>query len=72
MLPLPGCDPRVNVVVLGARLIDEIRADGYSVEKLLFELPAKLKVSTDHIILTLDWLFAISVIDMDQGMVRIK
>jgi hypothetical protein len=72
MLPLPGCDPRVNVVVLGARLIDEIRADGYGVEKLLFELPPKLKVSTDHIILTLDWLFAISVIDMDQGMVRIK
>ena len=72
MLPLPGCDPRVNIVVLGARLIDEIRADSYSVEKLLFELPSKLKVSTDHIILTLDWLYAISVIDMDQGMVRIK
>lgn len=72
MLPLPGCDPIVNVVVLGARLIDEIRADNCSLEKLLFELPSKLKVSTDHIILTLDWLFAISVVDVDQGMVRIK
>lgn len=72
MLPLPGCNPRVNVVVLGAHLIDEIRAENCSVEKLLFELPSKLKVSTDHIILTLDWLFAISVVDVDQGMVRIK
>lgn len=72
MLPLPGCDPIVNIVVLGARLIDEIRTDNCSVEKLLFELPSKLKVSTDHIILTLDWLFAISVVDVDQGMVRIK
>ena len=72
MLPLPGCDPIVNVVVLGARLIDEIRTDNCSVEKLLFELPSKLKVSTDHIILTLDWLFAISVVYVDQGMVRIK
>ena len=72
MLPLPGCDPTVNVVVLGARLIDEIRIDGCRLEKLLFEFPSKLNVSTDHIILTLDWLFAISVVDMDQGMVRIK
>lgn len=72
MLPLPGCDPKVNVVVLGARLIDEIRVDGRRVDVLLFDLPSKLKVSTDHIILTLDWLFAISVIEMNQGVVRIK
>lgn len=72
MLPLPGCDPRVNIVVLGARLIDELRTNDCRVDRLLFELPSKLNVSTDHVILTLDWLFAISVINIDQEMVRIK
>lgn len=72
MLPLLGSDPRINVVVLGAHLIEELRNGGCSLEKLLFELPPKLKVSTDHMILTLDWLFAISVIDLDQGVVRLK
>lgn len=72
MLPLLGSDPRINVVVLGAHLIEELGNGGCSLERLLFELSPKLMVSTDHMILTLDWLFAISVIDLNGGMVRIK
>ena len=72
MLPLLGADPKINVVVLGARLIEELRNGSCSLEELLFELSPKLKVSADHVILTLDWLFAISVIDFYEGKVRIK
>lgn len=72
MLPLLGSDPKINVVVLGARLIEELRNGSCSLEELLFGLSPKLKVSADHVILTLDWLFAISVIDFYEGKVRIK
>lgn len=72
MLPLLGSDPKINVVVLGARLIEELRNGNCSLEDLLFGVSPKLKVSADHVILTLDWLFAISVIDFYEGKVRIK
>ena len=72
MLPLLGADPKINVVVLGARLIEELRNGSCSLEELLFELSPKLKVSADHVILTMDWMFAISVIDFYEGKVRIK
>lgn len=72
MLPLLGSDPKINVVVLGARLIEELRNGSCSLEELLFVLSPKLKVSADHVILTLDWLFAISVVDFYEGKVRIK
>lgn len=72
MLPFMGSDPKINVVVLGAHLIEEIGNTDCSLEKLLIELSLKLKVSTDHVILTLDWLFAISVVDLHEGKVIIK
>lgn len=62
MLPVPGCDPNVNVVVLGAKILVLLGSHSRSISFLLLELPGELGVSSDHIILTLDWLFMIDAI----------
>jgi hypothetical protein len=72
MMPVPGCDPQVNIIVIGAKLLVELRRTECSIEELLFNFSTRLNVSSDHIILTLDWLYTISAIEVLDGVAKIK
>ncbi|WP_375540394.1 ABC-three component system middle component 6 [Rugamonas apoptosis] len=62
MIPNTGCDPQINVVRIGAHLLKSLFKEARDVDELLMNSSAELGVSVDHIILSLDWLFAISAI----------
>lgn len=72
MIPFPGCDPQVNIIIIGAKLLAELRRTECSIEGLLFNFSTRLNVSSDHIILTLDWLYAISAIEVLDGVAKIR
>ncbi|WP_410017418.1 ABC-three component system middle component 6 [Pseudomonas sp. 13B_2.1_Bac1] len=65
MLPSQSCDPDINVVVLGAKLIKRLASTETNVEWLLEEFPSELGVSVDHVILCVDWLYMIDAIYID-------
>jgi hypothetical protein len=62
MIPNSGCDPRINVVRIGAYLLKSLFAGPREIDELLQQSAAEFGVSIDHVILSLDWLFAISAI----------
>lgn len=65
MIPRRGCDPEINIVSMGAKILEILKRNSLTLEKILIEGSSELSVSTDHIILTLDWLFLIKAIDFD-------
>ncbi len=65
MIPRRGCDPEINIVSMGAKILEILERNSLTLEKILIEGSSELAVSTDHIILTLDWLFSIKAIDFD-------
>lgn len=65
MIPRRGCDPEINIVSMGAKILEILERNSLTLEKILIEGSSELSVSTDHIILTLDWLFSIKAIDFD-------
>ena len=62
MIPSIGCDPQINIVSIGAKILEKLRGNNTPVEKILAETSADLHISLDHIILTMDWLFTIKAI----------
>ncbi|CAI8971740.1 conserved hypothetical protein [Pseudomonas chlororaphis] len=65
MLPNPGCDPEINVIVLGAKVLKQLMTKSVTLDWLLQEFSREVKVSVDHMILCVDWLYAIDVIYLD-------
>lgn len=65
MIPKRGCDPEINVVCIGAKILKKIKEEDSSIDSILKDCSSELRVSIDHIILSLDWLFSIKAIDFD-------
>jgi len=72
MIPIRGCDPEINVVSIGAKILEKLLNCSLSLEDLLSECKTEFEVSIDHIILSLDWLFMIKAIKFDGGEVFIN
>lgn len=75
MLPIKGSTPDLNVLYIGAYLLKLI--NGQEIKRIpvkqLFQISVnELSISTDHIILSLDWLYAISAIDYNNGEIYIN
>ncbi|WP_083003179.1 ABC-three component system middle component 6 [Halomonas sp. GT] len=62
MIPSRGCDPEINVVSIGAKILKKIAEENSSLDSMLSGCSSDLGVSVDHIILSLDWLFSIKAI----------
>jgi hypothetical protein len=65
MIPRSGCDPEINVVSIGAKILKKMIENNSSLDEILTHCPSELQVSIDHIILSLDWLFSIKTIEFD-------
>lgn len=72
MLPSAGCDPRINIILIGAFLLDLLREGPLDINDLLRKCSKAFQVSIDHVILSLDWLFMISAINISNEEVRIN
>lgn len=70
MLPSPGCDPEINVVVLGAKILKLVTSEEIEVNWLLEEFSAEIGVSVDHVILCVDWLYMIDAVYLDGERIR--
>jgi len=69
MIPKLGCSPRINILTIGAKILEQLKADPIEIDELLLIMPKTLGVSMDHIILTTDWLFSLESINIDDGKV---
>lgn len=65
MIPSRGCDPEINVVSIGAKILKKIAEENLSLDTIISDCSSELKVSVDHVILSLDWLFLIKAIDFN-------
>jgi hypothetical protein len=65
MIPRNGCDPEINIVIIGAKILRKVAEDKPSLEEILTDCASELQVSIDHVILSLDWLFSINAIDFN-------
>ncbi|AVT67437.1 MULTISPECIES: ABC-three component system middle component 6 [Vibrio] len=65
MIPRNGCDPEINVVSIGAKILKKLAEENPSLDTILTDCSSELKVSIDHIILSLDWLFSIKAIGIN-------
>ncbi len=65
MIPRSGCDPEINVVSIGAKILQKVAEESLSLDAILIDCSSELKVSIDHIILSLDWLFSIKAIGIN-------
>lgn len=72
MIPSMGCNPKINIVSIGAKLLEKIQHGKVDVYDIFLELPSELQVSIDHIILSLDWLFIIKAISFNGNEVCIN
>lgn len=71
MLPTRGSSPKENVLVIGAyiiKLLIDCKGNSSSLEKIIKKTCKNLSVSTDHVILSLDWLYIINAVNHnDEG-----
>lgn len=72
MIPVKGCDPEINIVSIGAKILEQLLIESSSIESMISTNSVKYAVSIDHIILSLDWLFAINAISFDGATVSIN
>ncbi|MEZ9077353.1 ABC-three component system middle component 6 [Vibrio cyclitrophicus] len=72
MLPINGCDPKLNVYFIGGIILKEISYGECDLRELMQITSSELDVSIDHIILSLDWLFMISAINVNGNTVTIN
>ena len=71
MIPNIGCDPDRNIVKLGSIILEALKSNSLTTYEILSTLPKELGVSVDHIILTLDWLYAIDSISIKDEEITI-
>ena len=65
MIPTKGSNPEINVVYIGAfilKRLHETKKRKMKIVRLMKLGEKELSISTDHIVLTLDWLFIIAAI----------
>ncbi|PSJ18152.1 ABC-three component system middle component 6 [Nitrosomonas supralitoralis] len=67
MIPSPGCDPKINILVIGSEILKRLKNGHVTTENMLIEISNELGVSMDHVILTLDWLYSIHAIFLDRN-----
>jgi hypothetical protein len=72
MIPSSGCDPEINVVSIGAKILEKLLDGCLTLEEIMSCCSTELNVSIDHIILSLDWLFSIKAINYDGSEVFIN
>jgi hypothetical protein len=72
MIPSSGCDPEINVVSIGAKILKKLVEETSSLDVILSDFSSELKVSIDHVILSLDWLYSIKAIDFNGAEVIIN
>lgn len=72
MIPSPGCDPKINILVIGGALIKILKEGSLTETKLIQRCVTENAVSADHVILSLDWLYMISAIKTDNDLVSIN
>jgi hypothetical protein len=72
MIPSLGTDPKINILTIGAEILKILIGNSSSVENILGSAPKQLGVSIDHVILSLDWLFSINAIFLDDEEIYIN
>lgn len=72
MIPNAGCDPNVNLLVIGAVIISLLKSGPMEITEVLNTCSKESNVSIDHVILTLDWLFSILAIKSENSLVSLK
>lgn len=72
MIPSVACDPKINVIYIGGKILLNLKECHMSVDELLNDISQELDVSIDHVILSLDWLFTISAIKLNGNQVLIS
>jgi hypothetical protein len=64
MIPFNGCHPEINVLFIGGFILKALKEQkNINMVSLFKKGNDELKISTDHMILALDWLYVISAID---------
>ncbi len=75
MLPVNGSNPKINILYIGAYILNKLNNQTHKSMKILdlFKVVTReLSISIDHIILALDWLYIISAIDGNKKEVYIN
>lgn len=72
MIPRSGCDPEINIVSIGAKILMKVAEGNSSLDTILTDCSSEQKVSIDHIILSLDWLYSIKAISFNGTEVLIN
>lgn len=68
MLPSNGCHPEINVLFIGGFILKILKEfEVVDITTLFRKGDSELNVSTDHMILALDWLYSISAIDVKNN-----
>ncbi|MDY6449883.1 ABC-three component system middle component 6 [Acinetobacter faecalis] len=73
MIPILGTNPEVNVITIGAKILVYLGQNNFScsVDDIFEYFQQSSNLSLDHIILSLDWLYAIKAIDIKENQVLI-
>jgi len=73
MIPSNGCHPEINVLFIGGYVLEQIRSEKRLGINVLFEKGvSELKISVDHMMLALDWLYIISAINIDNNEITLN
>lgn len=72
MIPRPGCDPNINVFVIGASILNALREEQLLIDDILRRFSFALSVSVDHVILSMDWLYMIGAIKIESEVVKLN
>jgi hypothetical protein len=60
-----GCDPKINVVFIGAEILKILIEKPTDLDVLIPKIAKLIDVSFDHVLLAIDWLFVINAITKD-------
>jgi hypothetical protein len=72
MIPNSGCDPNINIIKIGAYLLSILKRNPCNTIKLIDNCANDLAISVDHVILSLDWLYTISAININEDEILIN
>lgn len=72
MTPNMPCDPKINVVYIGGKILLKLKKKNMYIDELLDIVAREHEVSLDHVILSLDWLYMISAIKLIEERVIIS
>jgi len=71
MILTSGCDPQINVLFIGAEILRLLKNKTFEIEKIIFEVTNKFDISIDHVILSIDWLYMIKAININDNKIFI-